>query len=220
MIPVQVKSRVGGSVGCGRGPSAFFEGSTHAAKRPPAHPQPSAGGDVGWKHTVPSLHAHLPRDLSGFQSARKACAFPPQSRGGKVHPIAHQVKPAAGCGATPEAMGFLKEFGSSSIWLQTSRVVAPTLFSCRSARHPLGTGGCEIFWVYPLVSILIISRRDACRKHTGPSPHEHVMRNLVKSRSARGPVPAAVVQGDDSRDRASGGAGMVGSGALRKTWSS
>ena len=37
--------------------------------------------------------------------------------------------------------------------------------------------------------IPIISwRGDACRKRTGPSLHEHLMRDLAKSRSARRPA--------------------------------
>ena len=47
---------------------------------------------------------------------------------------------------------------------------------------------------------------DACRKLTGPIPREHPMRAPAESPSARRPhVPAAVVRGPGSQDRASGG---------------
>jgi hypothetical protein len=69
--PMQVKPRVGGSVGCGRGPSAFFEGSTDAAEAPSCSSSSSAGGDAGWRHPAPSLHEHLLRDLADSPSARR-----------------------------------------------------------------------------------------------------------------------------------------------------
>jgi hypothetical protein len=107
---MQVKPRVGGSVGCGRGPSAFFEGSTDAAEAPSCASSSSARRRCGLE-----AHRAQPPRTSAARSRRlsqceKACAFPPQPGEGKVHPIAHQVKPAAGCGAAPEAMGFLKKF--------------------------------------------------------------------------------------------------------------
>jgi hypothetical protein len=93
-IPMQVKSRVGGPVGCGRGPSAFFEDAPMWPRRPSS--SSPAGGDA-W----PEAHRAQPPRTPAARSCRlsereKDCAFPPQSGEGKVHPIAHQVKPDGG----------------------------------------------------------------------------------------------------------------------------
>jgi len=79
-------------------------------------------------------------------------------------------------------------------------------------------GAIRIFRETPIPPSSSPARPTSCRKRTGAGLHEHLMRDLVKPGPARKPgdVLQRYTREDDSRDRASGEAGMVGCGVLRR----
>ena len=92
-------------------------------------------------------------------------------------------------------------------------------------------GAIRVFWgdTYPAILILALRRQPAASA-LEPDLHETPMRDLAKpgparrpgrsrrvSREKAGAFSQGLARGDGSRDRASGEAGMVGRGTLRKT---
>ena len=157
--------------------------------------------------------------------------------------IAHQVVRSARSRALGEGhCPPQKQFGSSRIRLQ--RCVMPckgemtrdAVEGCQGAsagggcptrawtrrerqREGSAAGGHPHFWGDTYPAILVPSLAPtSCRKRTGAGLHEHPMRDLAKPGPARRPgaFPQKVRARGRFADRASGEAGMVGCGALRR----
>ena len=192
---------------------------------------PPSGGDACRKRTGPSPHEHPMRDLAKSRSARTPARSPPRVvRGEGSHDRASGEAGRPGPGRSGDdgvsrknADGPLPRFHPSAV-PDIPREVScapprPTCGTrCRAwrARHVSGDAvECSQIRDQPeILKEAPPSGGDACRNRTGPSPHEHPMRDLAEFRSARRPArsPPRVVRGDGSHDRASGEAGRPGPG--------
>ena len=160
--------------------------------------------------------------------------------------IAHQVVRTSFSRAPWRAAGdphpFQKKIGSSRIWLQLfvmpckGEMNRDAVEWCQARRQAgvaphvcvrVGNGrGMEarqgairVCWEIPIPpSSSPPRRRRPCRKRTGAGPHEAPMRDLAKPGPAKGQerFVRGLARGDGSGDCASGEAGMVGRGALRR----